>query len=204
MAQHFLLSAAARSLSAAKILRMSDGEVVDVFLRLRWPQTDGKPVCPGCGCTICYACPRSADRSRWRCKACRGDFSVTSGTLFAHHKLPLRTYLLAIVAFCHAVKGKSMLALSRELDVQYKTALCGRPPEVNRGRRGTLAVDYAWTTDPCSMLGVAQHALISREASLCSHWHPVEKISSCRQRVSQFGWRAVSPSRPRRSGCPLA
>ena len=122
MAQHFLLSAAARSLSAAKVMRMSDSGVVNVFLRLRWPETDGKPVCPGCGCMICYACPRSPDRPRWRCKACRGDFSITSGTLFAHHKLPLRTYLLAVVAFCNEVKGHSMLALSRELDVQYKTA----------------------------------------------------------------------------------
>jgi hypothetical protein len=49
MAQHFLLSAAARSLSAAKIMRMSDREVENVLLRLRWPSTDGKPVCPGCG-----------------------------------------------------------------------------------------------------------------------------------------------------------
>ncbi len=122
MAQHFLLCAAARSLSAAKIMRMSDRGVENVFLRLRWPDTDGKPVCPGCGCTICYACPRSADHRRWRCKACRGDFSITSGTLFAWHKLPLRTDLLAVAAFCNEVKGKSMLALARELDVQYKTA----------------------------------------------------------------------------------
>ena len=122
MAQHFLLSAAARSLSAAKIMRMSDRGVENVFLRLRWPETDGKPVCPGCGCTICYACRRSVDRRRWRCKACRHDFSITSGTLFAWHKLPLRTYLLAVAAFCNEVKGKSMLALARDLDVQYKTA----------------------------------------------------------------------------------
>jgi hypothetical protein len=47
---------------------------------------------------------------------------VTSGTLFAWHKLPLRTYLMAIALFCNEVKGKSMLALSRDLDVQYKTA----------------------------------------------------------------------------------
>ena len=52
------LSAAARSLSAAKIMRMSDRGVENVFLRLRWPETDGKPVCPGCGCRICYACRR--------------------------------------------------------------------------------------------------------------------------------------------------
>jgi len=122
MAQHFLLSAGARSLSAAKIMRMSDGGVENVFLRLRWPETDGNPVCPDCGCSICYACRRPAGQLRWRCKACRGDFSITSGTLFAWHKLPLRSYLLAVAAFCNEVKGKSMLAFSRELDVQYKTA----------------------------------------------------------------------------------
>ena len=55
-------------------------------------------------------------------KACRRDFSITSGTVFAWHKLPLRTYLLAVVVFCNEVKGKSMLALARDLDVQYKTA----------------------------------------------------------------------------------
>ena len=36
--------------------------------------------------------------------------------------MPLRTYLAAIVIFCNEVKGKSALALSRALDVQYKTA----------------------------------------------------------------------------------
>ena len=122
MAQHFLLSAGARSLSAAKIMCMSDDAVEATFLRLRWPETDGKPVCPDCGCLICYACRRPAGQLRWRCKACRRDFSITSGTLFAWHKLPLRTDLLAVAAFCNEVKGKSALALSRDLDVQYKTA----------------------------------------------------------------------------------
>ncbi len=122
MAQHFLLSAAARSLSFAKIMRMSDTGVENVFLRLRWPDTDGKPTCPRCGCATCHACRRSAGQPRWRCKACRHDFSPTSGTLFAWHKLPLRTYLLAVAVFCNEVKGKSMLALARDLDVQYKTA----------------------------------------------------------------------------------
>jgi transposase-like protein len=122
MAQHFLLSAAARSLSLAKVMRLSDTGVEDVFLRLRWPETDGKPVCPDCGCAICYACRRPSGQLRWRCKACRRDFSITSGTLFAWHKLPLRTYLLAVVVFCNEVKGKSMLAFARDLDVQYKTA----------------------------------------------------------------------------------
>ena len=71
---------------------------------------------------ISCVAPGPEGQLRWRCKACRGDFSITSGTLFAWHKLPLRTYLLAVAGFCNEVKGKSMLAFSRELDVQYKTA----------------------------------------------------------------------------------
>jgi hypothetical protein len=42
--------------------------------------------------------------------------------LFASHKLPIRSYLLAIVIFCNEVKGKNACALSRDLGVQYKTA----------------------------------------------------------------------------------
>src|SRR3954449_11234 len=49
-------------------------------------------------------------------------FSPTSGTLFAFHKLEIRDYLAAVVIFCDEVKGKAALALSRDLDVQYKTA----------------------------------------------------------------------------------
>jgi hypothetical protein len=36
--------------------------------------------------------------------------------------MPLRNYLAAIAIFLNEVKGKSALALSRDLDVQYKTA----------------------------------------------------------------------------------
>src|SRR6202047_389872 len=122
MAQHFLLSSAARTLSLASVARMSDEEAERVFIKLRWSDNAGNAYCPHCGCTIVYSCRRPNGAPRWRCKACRKDFSVTSGTLFAFHKLPLRSYLLAIAIFCNEVKGKSMLALSRDLGVQYKTA----------------------------------------------------------------------------------
>src|SRR3978361_810946 len=122
MAQHFLLSAAARSPSAGKVMRMSERGAENVFVRLRWPETDGKPVCPRCGWQTCYDCRRSENQSRWRCKGCPADFAAASGTVFGWHKLPLRTYLMAIAVFCNEVKGKSMLAFCRDLDVQYKTA----------------------------------------------------------------------------------
>ena len=122
MASHFLLSAKARSLSLAKVLRLSDRDAEAMFAGIRWAATDGKPFCPHCGCTIVYEARRPSGALRYRCKACRKDFSLTSGTLFAFHKLPLQTYLAAVVIFCNEVKGKSALALSRDLDVQYKTA----------------------------------------------------------------------------------
>jgi transposase-like protein len=92
---------------------MSDRGARDAFARLRWPTTDGKPVCPRCGCTTCHDCRRD-ESARWRCKACGADFPVTSGTLFALRKLPLKTRLMAIVALRNEVKGESMLALSRD------------------------------------------------------------------------------------------
>src|SRR5438309_805437 len=122
MPQHFLLTSAARTLSLASVARMSDEAAERVFIRLRWTDNDGNAYCPHCGCTIVYSCRRPNGAPRWRCKACRKDFSVTSGTLFAFHKLPLRSYLLAIVIFCNEVKGKSMLAMGRDLGVQYKTS----------------------------------------------------------------------------------
>src|SRR5580704_17259928 len=122
MAQHFLLTAAARTLTLASVARMSDEEVERVFIRLRWADNSGGAYCPRCGCPTVYMARRPHGAPRWRCKACRKDFSVTSGTLFAFHKMPLRSYLMAIAIFANEVKGKSMLALSRDLGTQYKTS----------------------------------------------------------------------------------
>src|ERR1700678_2478436 len=118
MAQHFLLSRPAKSLSLAQVFRMSEPEAEATFAKVRWPETNGAPVCPECGGLNAYDCrrPNGAPRFRW------ADFSIASGTLFASHKLPLRAYLAAIAIFCNEVKGKSALALSRDLGVSYKAA----------------------------------------------------------------------------------
>lgn len=122
MAQHFLLSKAAKTLSLAKVFQMKDAEAEAMFCQIRWHETDGKPVCPHCGGLDAYDCRRLKGAPRFRCRACVKDFTITSGTLFASHKLPLRCYLAAIAIFCNEVKGKSALALSRDLNVSYKCA----------------------------------------------------------------------------------
>ncbi|MGA3304007.1 MAG: IS1595 family transposase [Methylovirgula sp.] len=122
MAQHFLLSPAAKTLSLASVFTMKDADAEMTFRRIRWNETNGEPVCPSCGGTDAYDCRRLKGAPRFRCRACSKDFSITSGTLFASHKLPLRAYLAAIAIFCNEVKGKSALALSRDLNVSYKCA----------------------------------------------------------------------------------
>src|SRR6266705_3141229 len=113
MAQHFLLFREAKTLSLPTILKMADAEIETTFRKVRWPATDGAPVCPCCGGLDAYDCRRLQGAPRFRCRACRKDFSITSGTLFAWHKMPLRSYLFAIAIFANEVKGKSALALSR-------------------------------------------------------------------------------------------
>jgi transposase-like protein len=119
MAQHFLLSAAARSLSLKAILRMTDSEARARFQAIRWADNGGEPFCPRCECTKIFA---YASRPIWKCRDCGHQFSVTSGTIFANRKLPIQDYLAAIAIFVNAVKGISALQLGRDLDVQYKTA----------------------------------------------------------------------------------
>lgn len=124
MSQHFLLSARARTLSLVQVMRLTDAEAETEFRKFRWPETDGQPVCPHCGSLSAYECRRPNGSLRWQCKekGCQKDFTLTSGTLFAAHKLPIRVYLAAVAVFCNEVKGKSMLAMSRDLGVQYKVA----------------------------------------------------------------------------------
>ncbi len=63
--QHFLLSAAARTVNLAQVLRLSETEAEMLFAKIRWPETAGRAVCPHCGCGAVYDCRRPTGR-RWR------------------------------------------------------------------------------------------------------------------------------------------
>ena len=119
MAQHFLLSAKSRTLSVRKVMEMSNQEAFNVFKALRWG-ADNEVACPCCAMIANHYFQRT--RKTWRCKDCGHTFSVTSGTIFAFHKLSLKIYLTAIALYANAVKGVSALQMARDLGVQYKTA----------------------------------------------------------------------------------
>ena len=117
MAQHFLLSAAARTLSLKEIYKGGEAKAYDTFRAMRW--TDGEPVCPKCGCLDHY---EIKTRRKFKCAGCHAQYSVTSGTIFASRKLGFMDLLASICIFVNASKGISALQLSRDIDVQYKTA----------------------------------------------------------------------------------
>ena len=117
--QHFLLSAAARTLSLKAVFSMGEDKAYETFKALRFAETDGVPTCPKCGCVETY---NISTRRRFKCAACHAQFSVTSGTIFASRKLSFTDLLAAIVIFVNGAKGVAALQLSRDLDCQYKTA----------------------------------------------------------------------------------
>lgn len=118
MAQHFLLSATARTLSLKAIYRMGEEKSHEAFCKMRWPETNGAPICPCCGCAAAY---NITTRRRFKCKACHNQYSVTSGTILASRKMSFTDLLAAICICVNAAKGLSMLQLSRDLNCQYKT-----------------------------------------------------------------------------------
>jgi transposase-like protein len=98
---------------------MTEEEAWTAFRLIRWSDTGGEPVCPHCGCLDHYI---YKTRKVIRCKGCAHQFTVTSGTIFASRKMPIRDYLLAIAIFANGAKGHSALQLSRDLGCNYKSA----------------------------------------------------------------------------------
>ncbi len=100
-------------------MRLTDEEAYASFREIRWANNNGEAVCPRCGCVEVYSYKA---RRIFKCKGCESQFSVTTGTIFASRKLAIRDILAAIAIFVNSAKGHSALQLSRDLDVQYKTA----------------------------------------------------------------------------------
>jgi transposase-like protein len=89
---------------------------------LRWDDT---VLCPRC---MSDKISRIYQRDQFDCDACRYQFSVTAGTMFADSHLPLWKWFLATYLICESKKGMSANQIKRVIGVSYKTAwyLCHR------------------------------------------------------------------------------
>ena len=122
MTSHFLLSAAARTLTLASVARMSDEEAERVFIRLRWSDNDGNAYCPHCGCQTSTPVAGRTVRRAGAAKPAARISALPPARCSRSTRCRCGAYLMAVAIFANEVKGKSMLALSRDLGTQYKTA----------------------------------------------------------------------------------
>lgn len=88
------------------------------FVSQRWPD--------GVRCVECMSSNVAERRSRkpqpFRCRDCRKDFSVKTGSVMHNSKLPVRVWVLAMWMLSSRCKGVSSCQLARDLGVCQKTA----------------------------------------------------------------------------------
>jgi transposase-like protein len=129
---------------------------------LRWP--DG-PICPHCGSVEkhYFLKPREGnarktrtgsltERRVWKCKTCRKQFSVTTGTVFHGSKVPLHTWLMVVFEMCANKNGIAAREIARKYGVAPKTAwfMTHRLREAMKSKApqallsGTIISDETW------------------------------------------------------------
>jgi transposase-like protein len=108
-----------------QLRNLTEDEARETLEAIRWP--DGA-VCPHCGSGEAYKLtPKGETKTKvrpgvYKCKACRKQFTVTVGTIFADSHIKLTNWLMAIYLICSGKKGMSAHQLHRTLGVTYKTA----------------------------------------------------------------------------------
>lgn len=100
--------------------------------RIIWPEG---PVCPHCG-VVDRAYKLEGVRTKpskknpegkerfglWKCRECRGQFTVRKGTIFEESHIEISKWMQAIHLMVSSKKGVSAHQLHRVLEVTYKTA----------------------------------------------------------------------------------
>lgn len=123
-------------MSLAKTIK-TEADAYQYMESIRWP--DG-PVCPHCGSIDehYFLTPRTKDadnvearktsrgtmtqRRVWKCRACRKQFSVITGTVFHGTKVPLHTWLMVVFEICANKNGIAAREIARKYGVAPKTA----------------------------------------------------------------------------------
>ncbi len=90
---------------------------VDAVAAMRWP--DGKPTCPNCGGQEHYWL---ATQWRWKCKACKKQFSVKVGTVFEDSPLSLDKWLVTLWMLVNCKNGISSYEVAATIGVTQKSA----------------------------------------------------------------------------------
>lgn len=137
MAQRFLLSPEAISLTTEEVWLMTEDEAYEKLKAIRWP--DGIPTCPICGSKESWPLkandldgPKQKIR-KWKCRGNRTDsktgnerrcyyqYTITTQTHLHSRKRTFKRILAAVLNFVNGVIGFAALHQRRHIKNSYKT-----------------------------------------------------------------------------------
>lgn len=103
---------------------VDEDEARTALEQVRWPNG---AVCPHCGVTgngiVKVEGKKQSHRpGLYYCNGCKGQFTVTVGTVFERSKIPLSKWWMAVYLLNSSKKGISAHQIHRTLKVTYKTA----------------------------------------------------------------------------------
>nr|VFJ78736.1 MAG: Transposase [Candidatus Kentron sp. FW] len=84
----------------------------------RW---NGTPTCPYCGESTKITTRGGKRIGYYKCRACKEEFTVRTGTIFERSHIPLDKWLFGIYVLMTARKGVSSLQLSKEIGITQKS-----------------------------------------------------------------------------------
>lgn len=91
------------------------------FEEIRWPEG---PFCPHCGeVERVYRLEGKSTRpGLFHCNGCKGQFTVTTGSVMERSKIPLTKWAMGFWLYASSKKGFSAHQLHRMLGITYKSA----------------------------------------------------------------------------------
>lgn len=101
----------------------SDEQAEEEITRLLFADSNGFPKCPKCGCEATTSFKRrNSSRTIFKCKKCRRQFSATSSTMFAYHKLSFKKMAYGAGMFARSNSGVSAIDMADYMKCDYRTA----------------------------------------------------------------------------------
>jgi len=112
-----------RDMAAIDVGRLTEDEARHILENIRWPEGPVCPHCRGKNVTRIEAKSKKVRDGVIQCNDCRGQFTVTVGTVMHRSHITLRQWVQAFHSMCSHKKGVSALQLQRNLGLKsYKAA----------------------------------------------------------------------------------
>ncbi len=101
-----------------ELMKMFPDEATAATTLANWRWGASGRSCPHCGSIE----TKEIDGLTYRCKGCRRCFTVRTGTLLEHSKIPLHKWVITIHLCVMNPKGVSSMKLYQDLGITQKTA----------------------------------------------------------------------------------